>query len=147
MIYTKLTVKAMKIAYQAHHGQTDVNGVPYIFHPYHIAEQMNDEITTCAALLHDVAEDTNITLDELKNEFPPEVINALRLLTHNDGADYFDYIRAIKSDPVAKAVKLADITHNSDQSRIVDKTAVSQDKIKAWHIKYETAYRILTGKE
>ena len=58
MIYTPLTRKAMRIAYEAHHGQFDETGVPYVFHPFHVAEQMTDEITTCMALLHDVVEDT-----------------------------------------------------------------------------------------
>ena len=61
-------------AYTAHHGQVDKSGVPYIFHPYHLAEQMTDEITTCVALLHDVVEDTDITFEELAQEFPPAVI-------------------------------------------------------------------------
>ena len=62
MIYTELTVKAMKLAYAAHQGQTDKCGVPYVFHPLHLAEQMNDEYSVCAALLHDTVEDTDITL-------------------------------------------------------------------------------------
>ena len=61
MIYTPLTIKAMKLAYKAHEGQYDQSGVPYIFHPVHVAEQMDDEITTCIALLHDVLEDTSVT--------------------------------------------------------------------------------------
>ena len=65
MIYTPLTMKAMKIAYDAHHGQVDKSGVPYIFHPCHLAEQMTDEVSTCVALLHDVAEDTDVTLEQL----------------------------------------------------------------------------------
>ena len=54
MIYTALTKKAMKVAYEAHHGQTDRSGTPYIFHPFHVAEQMDDELSVCTALLHDV---------------------------------------------------------------------------------------------
>ena len=64
MIYTELTKKAITIAYYAHHGQIDKGGMPYIFHPYHLAEQMDDEISTCAALLHDVVEDTDVTFEE-----------------------------------------------------------------------------------
>ena len=60
MIYTALTKKAMKVAYEAHHGQTDRSGTPYIFHPFHVAEQMDDELSVCTALLHDVIEDTEI---------------------------------------------------------------------------------------
>lgn len=70
MIYTTLTSKAMAIAYQAHHGQYDYNGIPYIFHPFHLAEQMDDEVSCCVALLHDIVEDTSVTLEFLQNEFP-----------------------------------------------------------------------------
>lgn len=143
MIYTKLTNKAMKLAYDAHHGQTDVNGIPYIFHPYHLAEQMSDEITTCVALLHDVVEDTHVTMEELEAEFPSEVTDALRLLTHKDSTDYFDYIRAIKSNPVAKTVKLADLSHNQDESRITDPQAVPQKRLDHWRFKYKKAREIL----
>lgn len=143
MIYTELTNKAMRIAYEAHKGQYDVNGVPYIFHPYHVAEQMTDEITTCTALLHDVVEDTNMTFEELEQEFPEEVITALKLLTHEKGTDYYEYIEKAATNPVARAVKLADIEHNSDTSRITDKNVVPADKIIYWQNKYSTAKRIL----
>lgn len=143
MIYTKLTNKAMKLAYDAHHGQLDCNGVPYIFHPYHLAEQMKDELTTCVALLHDVVEDTNATIEELESEFPKEVTDAVRLLTHDKSTDYFDYIRAIKANPIAKAVKLADLSHNQDESRIIDPAAVTERKLKHWREKYSKARKIL----
>ncbi len=120
MIYTKLTCIAMKTAYDAHHGQTDKNGVPYIFHPYHIAEQMTDEYTVCAALLHDVAEDTDITINELEKIFPNEITEALKLLTHDKNTDYFEYVGKISKNPIAKAVKIADLNHNSDMSRYID---------------------------
>lgn len=143
MIYTALTNKAMKIAYNAHHGQSDCNGVPYIFHPYHLAEQMNDEITTCVALLHDVVEDTDITVEQLEKDFPKEVTEAVKLLTHDKNTDYFEYIKAIKSSPVAKAVKTADLMHNSDQSRITDKSVVSAGKLEYRNEKYKKALSIL----
>ena len=66
MIYTPLTVKAARIAYDAHHGQYDVCGMPYIFHPFTVAESMTDEYSTCVALLHDVVEDTDVTLEDLE---------------------------------------------------------------------------------
>ena len=65
MIYTELTIRAMNLAYNAHHGQFDKGGVPYIFHPIHLAEQMDNEISTCVALLHDTVEDTAVTLEQL----------------------------------------------------------------------------------
>ena len=104
MIYTELTVKAMKIAYNAHHGQTDKCGVPYVFHPFHLAEQMKDEYTVCAALLHDVVEDTDTPIEALESEFPEPVVNAVKLLTHGENEDYLTYVRRLKSDPIAKAV-------------------------------------------
>jgi len=143
MIYTELTNKAMRIAYEAHNGQYDINGVPYIFHPYHVAEQMTDEITVCVALLHDVVEDTDITFEQLEHDFPEEVINALRLLTHDDKTDYYEYIEKIGVNSVARVVKLADIEHNSDTSRITDKNAVSAEKLMHWKRKYSTAKHIL----
>lgn len=143
MIYTALTNKAMKIAYDAHNGQVDYNNVPYIFHPYHIAEQMTDEITVCVALLHDVVEDTQITMKQLEKDFPAQVIEALQLLTHDVDTDYFEYIKAIKNNPVAKAVKLADLLHNSDKSRITDSDAVSAEKLEYWDKKYKKALQIL----
>ena len=81
MVYTPLTIKAIKIAYKAHEGQYDQSGVPYILHPVHLAEQMTDETTTCIALLHDVLEDTALTLPDLEAEFPREITEAVQLLT------------------------------------------------------------------
>lgn len=68
MIYTPLTKKALKISFKAHKDQMDKSGMPYIYHPFHLAEQMNDEYSTCVALLHDVVEDTDISLDDLASE-------------------------------------------------------------------------------
>lgn len=143
MIYTTLTNKAMKIAYSAHHGQTDKSGLPYIFHPYHLAEQMTDETSTCVALLHDVVEDTPLSLDDLAQEFPPAVIDALRLLTHTPDVDYFDYVRAICRNPVARQVKLADLTHNSDETRFTGCSAISADALTRRREKYAKAKAIL----
>ena len=143
MIYTPLTNKAMGIAYAAHHGQVDYNGIPYIFHPIHLAEQMEDEVSCCAALLHDVVEDTDVTLEDLAREFPPEVIRVVDLLTHRKDVDYFDYVRAIKADPTAVKIKLADLDHNSDQSRCVG-AGLSEEKLAYWREKYQKAREILT---
>ena len=84
MIYTPLTKKAMKLAFEAHKDQTDKTGMPYIFHPFHLAEQMTDEISAVCALLHDVVEDTAYTFEDLSAlGFPAEVTDVLKLLTHN----------------------------------------------------------------
>lgn len=146
MIYTPLTNKAMIIAYNAHHGQTDYNGIPYIHHPLHLAEQMDDEISCCVALLHDVAEDTEITLEQLAKEFPKKVIDALVLLTHQKDEDYFEYVRKIKANPIALKVKLADLNHNADQSRCVG-SDLSQEQLAYWKAKYSKAREILEEKQ
>lgn len=142
MVYTPLTNQAMRIAYQSHHGQFDYNGIPYIFHPIHLAEQMDDEYTCCVALLHDTVEDTEVTLEELKAVFPPEVTDAIALLTHSHDVDYFDYVRAIKDNPIARKVKLADLAHNSDQTRCVGSDLTAERKAR-WKAKYEKATKIL----
>ncbi len=143
MIYTELTNKALRFAYNAHHGQLDYNGIPYIFHPLHLAEQMDDEISCCAALLHDVVEDTAVTMEELEREFPSEVISVLKLLTHGEGVPYFDYVRAIRSNPIAVTVKLADIAHNSDQTRCIG-SGLTEKQLSYWKEKYAKAKAILT---
>jgi len=142
MVYTPLVNKALKIAYAAHHGQLDYNGIPYIFHPIHLAEQMEDEVSCCAALLHDVVEDTNVTMAQLAREFPNEVIDVLKLLTHDKDVEYFTYVRAIKENPVAVKIKLADIAHNSDQSRCIG-SGLTEEQLACWREKYEKAKSIL----
>ena len=143
MIYTPMTNAAMKLAYNAHHGQLDYNGIPYIFHPIHLAEQMDDEVSCCVALLHDTVEDTDVTMDYLKTIFPPEVTDAVALLTHIDDTDYFEYVRNIKTNPIAKKVKLADLAHNSDQSRCIG-SDLTEERKAFWKAKYEKATKILT---
>lgn len=118
MINTKLTRKAMIIAYNAHLNQFDKAGVPYIYHPIHLAEQMETEIECVVALLHDVVEDTDITFEQLEKEFPIDVIEAIKLLTHDKKVAYMDYIKEIVKNSVAKKVKIADIIHNSDETRL-----------------------------
>lgn len=145
MIYTDLTCTAMKLAYDAHQGQTDKSCLPYIFHPFHLAEQMKDEVTVCIALLHDVVEDTDITIEELETEFPEEVTEALKLLTHDKATDYSDYIMKIKESPAAREVKLADLRHNSDISRIRDKSIRSSEKTLQRIEKYRKAIALLTA--
>ena len=141
MLYTDLTKKAMLFAYKAHEGQYDRGGVPYVFHPFHVAEQMQDEVTTTVALLHDVVEDTPYTFEDLaKMGFPPVVIDNLKLLTHAPDMPYSDYIARIKGHPVAVAVKLADLAHNSDVSRYT----VVDDRAKARLQKYQQAMKQLT---
>ena len=141
MIYTNLTKQALKLCFEAHKEQKDKSGMPYVFHPFHLAEQMTDEATTVVALLHDVVEDTNTTFEDLEKQgFDEEIISALKLLTHNDDTPYMDYVAEIKNNKIATAVKLADLKHNSDLSRLdtVDEKALKRKE------KYEKAIKILT---
>lgn len=143
MQYTELTKKALRLSFDAHRDQTDKSGMPYVYHPFEVASMVEGEYETCAALLHDVAEDTAITLEDLAKEFPEEIIDALRLLTHDENVPYFDYVRAIRGNAIAKAVKLADLRHNSDLARLDTVTEKDRKRVE----KYQKAYRILTGEE
>ena len=142
MLYTPLTLDALKCAWEAHLGQLDKSGLPYIFHPYHLAEQMDDEVSCAAALLHDVVEDTDVTLEQLRQRFPAEVTDAVALLTHDKTTDYLDYVRALRANPVAKKVKLADLAHNSDQSRL-GWASVSPEQLRRLREKYARAKELL----
>lgn len=140
MLYTDLTKRALKLCFAAHKDQTDKSGLPYVFHPFHLAEQMPDELTTVVALLHDVVEDTPYTLEDLaKLGFPQKVLSTLARLTHDPSVPYLDYVAALKEDPIARQVKLADLRHNSDLTRLdhVD------DKARQRAEKYAAAIRLL----
>jgi (p)ppGpp synthase/HD superfamily hydrolase len=140
MIYTDLTKKSLKLCFEAHKEQTDKSGLPYVFHPFHLAEQMADEATTVVALLHDVVEDTEITFEDLKEQgFSDEIINALKLLTHDKNTPYMEYVGEIKKNKIATKVKLADLRHNSDLTRlsVVDEKALKRKE------KYEKAIKFL----
>ena len=129
MIYTKDTKKALKLCFEAHKDQLDKSSLPYVFHPFHLAEQMDTEEATVVALLHDVVEDTDYTLEDFKNMgFSEAVISAIALLTHEEGAEYMDYVKKIKGNETARKVKLADLKNNSDLSRldIVDEKALKR---------------------
>ena len=104
---------------------------------------MTDEITTCVALLHDVAEDTDVTTEELAREFPAEVMQALRLLTHDPQTDYFDYIRQVKTNAAALTVKMADLEHNADESRLGGDLSVTEEERLRLREKYRKAKEIL----
>ena len=134
----------MRLAFNAHKEQTDKTGLPYIFHPFHLAEQMDTEDEVCVALLHDVIEDSDTTLDELRScGFSEQVIGALSVLTHANDVPYSRYILTIKysSYPIATKVKLADLRHNSDETRLdtVDEKARERNE------KYSKAIGVLSG--
>ena len=140
MLYTEKTKKALKLCFEAHKAQKDKSGMPYVFHPFHLAEQMESEETTVVALLHDVVEDSDYTIEDLKAEgFGEEIVEAIALMTHAKDVDYMDYVALIKKNPIAKAVKLADLKHNSDLSRLdtIDEKAIKRKE------KYQKAIKLL----
>lgn len=139
MINTKLTRLASKIAYRAHDGQTDKAGVPYIFHSIHIAEQMDSEESCVVALLHDVIEDSDITLEILSKYFNDDIIAALRVLTKKENDDYVMYIKRVKTNKLATKVKIKDLEHNRDLTRLDEVT----DKDRKRSMKYWEAIRYL----
>lgn len=135
MIYTDMTKKALRLSFSAHKDQLDKSGMPYVYHPFHLAEQMEDEDTTIVALLHDVVEDSNYTIDDLRTMgFSDTVCGAIELMTHDPAIPYLDYVAQIKLNPIARAVKLADLRHNSDLTRldhVDEKTLRRVEKYKA----------------
>ena len=143
MIYTNLTRTAMTIACRAHQGQLDKAGYPYIHHPLHVAEQMTEEYTCAAALLHDVMEDTPVTAEQLRAAgIPDPVVEALTLLCHDPDVPYLDYVRRLKDNPIARAVKLADLGHNSDVSRLDSVTPRDEMRLE----RYRRAMALLVEK-
>jgi hypothetical protein len=144
MIYTDDTKNALKIAYEAHKDQLDKGGIPYIYHPAHLAENMEDSVSCCVALLHDVVEDTPLTLDDLRAKGVKEdALAAIELLTHEDGVEYMDYVKRIKEsgNQAAIRVKIEDLKHNSDISRRDD----PMEKLAKSMEKYKAALEVLLG--
>ncbi|MSS57638.1 HD domain-containing protein [Erysipelotrichaceae bacterium Oil+RF-744-GAM-WT-6] len=132
--------KAKEIARKAHLGQKDKAGEDYIYHPLWVSAHVDGEKTKTAALLHDVLEDTSVTSKDLLNQgIPREIVNSVIVLTRKSGEDYFDYIKRVKKDPVARQVKIADLKHNIDLSRL---PKVTEEDIKR-NKKYRKALEYL----
>lgn len=140
MIYTEMTKAALELCFEAHRDQVDKSGLPYVFHPFHIAEQMDSEESICVALLHDVMEDTGFTVDDIRDRGMSEgVIEALLLMTHDPVIEYMEYIGNLAPNAIARKVKTADLLHNMDKSRIDHPT----ERDKARWDKYERALAFL----
>ena len=135
--------KAYKIAVEAHRGQKDKAGADYILHPMMVASNVgDDESAIIVALLHDVVEDTNVTLEDLQSLLTSEELSALKLLTHNDEVPYLDYVRLIKENTLATKVKLADLQNNMDLSRLSVVTVKDLKRVE----KYKKAFDVLAKK-
>ena len=124
MVYSEMVRKASIICFDAHKDDVDKGGYPYVMHPFYLAFQMPDEDSVCVALLHDVIEDHSdkYSFEYLKREgFNENVLAALRLLTHEEGVPYMEYVAKIKTNPTATKVKIADLKHNLDETRRKEK--------------------------
>ena len=144
MLYTPMTKAAMRLCFEAHKDQMDKSGVPYAFHPIHVAEQMSTEEETCVALLHDVIEDTPLGVNDLRAAGMSEpVVQALLLITHAKEVPYLDYVANLAPNPIARKVKLADLRHNSDKTRTDTVTERDLERLE----KYDRAREILFAYE
>ena len=137
---------AEAIATRAHAGQVDKCGVPYIEHPRTVSAYCESPEARIAGLLHDVVEDTEVTLEDLKRAgFPEPVLEAVRLVTKFPGYDEDEYYAAIKANPIAREVKLADLKHNTDPARVPkDADEALQKQFEQKHEQYREHIRYLT---
>ena len=133
---------AITIAAQAHKGQKDKAGSPYLLHPLRMMLRMNSEATMMAAVLHDVVEDTDWTLARLREEgFPDEVLEAVDCLTHRDGESYQEFVERVRTNRIARQVKVADLEDNMNIMRINQLGAKDLERLE----KYHKAWCVLTN--
>lgn len=129
-----LLEKAISLAVEVHQGQTDKAGRPYILHPLRVMAAVYSDEEKMAAVLHDVVEDSELTIDLLRQEgFPDTVVNAVNCLTRRDGEDYFDFIVRAGLDPMARKVKRADLLDNMDLTRIEKLTDKDLKRVAKYH--------------
>ena len=126
--------KAIEIAARAHSADKEKNGDPYLLHPLRVMSQVESLDEKIAAILHDVPEDTNVTLDDLRQEgFSEAVLEAVRLVTRDDEQDYDQYIKDIRNNPIARSVKLADMRDNINLLRIPNLRDKDLERCKKYH--------------
>lgn len=134
---------AIAIALDVHSGQQDRYGHPYILHPLHVMLQMDTKEEMVAAVLHDVVEDSDTTLDDLRAQgFPEDILHVVDLLTHDKSAMSYDaYVQRLKPNLIARKIKLADLQHNMDIRRLRQVNPDDAARLE----KYHRAWRALTG--
>ncbi|MDL5349674.1 hypothetical protein QSH16_17360 [Proteus faecis] len=141
---TDFVETAHELAKKYHDGQTDKAGVAYINHPEYVASLVTTDEEKATAYLHDTLEDTSLTVEQLKNaKIPTAVIDAVSVLTKNRNEDYFSYLEKVKHNPIARKVKLADLQHNSDLTRLNHLEKKDMDRL----VKYKKAQLFLTENE
>ena len=144
MLYTPMTKAAMKLCFEAHRDQVDKSGLPYVFHLILVAEQMSTEEEVCVALLHDVMEDTDFTVEDIRAAgMSEDVIEALLLMTHEPSVEYMDYVVTLSVNPLARKAKMADLCHNMDVRRMDSMTDADWKR----RDKYAEAYALLEKAE
>lgn len=129
---------ALRIAVRVHAGAVDKAGQPYILHPLRVMLRLSTETERVVAVLHDVVEDSDVTLDDLRREgFSDEVIDAVDHVTRREGETYETFIERIAPHPLARRVKLADLEDNMDVTRLVvlDERGAErlQRYLRSWH--------------
>jgi (p)ppGpp synthase/HD superfamily hydrolase len=135
---------AVSIAAQAHRGQKDKAGDPYFLHPLRMMLRMNSEAEMIAAVLHDVVEDSDWTLEQLRDKgFSEDVLQAVDCLTHRNGEPYEEFIRRAQQNPIARQVKIADLEDNMNIQRIHEITAKDLERL----AKYHRSWCVLTKTE
>ncbi|HPX45924.1 MAG TPA: HD domain-containing protein [Bacteroidales bacterium] len=132
-------LKAYRISKKAHKGQKDKSGQPYINHPVYVAKRVKGNDAKIVALLHDTIEDTNVTYDYIKSVFGDKIAEAVKVLTKDKTISYEEYIASIKQNDLAKVVKIEDLKHNMDLTRLKTVTQEDLDRIE----KYKYALKIL----
>lgn len=136
----ELLEKALKLAVEAHSGQTDKAGAPYVFHPIRVSCRCKTDDERVVALLHDTIEDSDITPQRLLSEgFPRDIVEAVISLTHYEDEKYSDYVRRCSLNSIARAVKIHDLEDNMDLSRMKQVTEKDLKRLN----KYLVAYRFL----
>ncbi len=134
---------AIRVAVAAHAGQKDKGGGPYITHPLRLMMSVKGEETQIVAVLHDVVEDTSVTLDDLRREgFSEHVLTGVACVTHEPQISYVDYVVRCKNHPLAKPVKLADLTDNSRPDRCILRPAQIDRDLTRLH-RYVLSYKFL----
>lgn len=133
---------AITLACKAHQGQIDKGGSPYILHPLRLMLRMSSAAEMMAAVMHDVVEDGDVSLQDLRSlGFPELVVSAVDCLTRRKGEGYEGFIKRLAANPLARKVKMEDLKDNMDLTRLSDVT----DKDLKRQEKYKKALRILDG--
>lgn len=141
-----LLARAIEIAAGAHATQVDKGGAPYILHPLRMMMKQATELAMIAAVLHDVVEDTPWTVEKLRDEgFPEEVLEAVACLTKREGEDYADFIIRAGANPIARAVKLADLEDNMDIRRIPAPAQKDFDRLAKYRRSWEKLKALSPG--